>query len=202
MYPAVKIDYALPDSGAECLWHSANTWKHSAKDLPSVTPGKGHSVAIIPAKTSLPSAFCRALGKGFAECQGRHSAKKSSHDGVWDRDGSLPSALWKALGKDGLFAECLWRGTRQSSGHFAECPWRGTRQSSGHFAECFLYTLGKEFFLRILICFFPTILHRHIFTHAYYIFTQAYYLKFYIQIQIHASLIVTTKFNKVSSSHK
>jgi hypothetical protein len=59
----------------------------------------------------------RALGSEysgkdvFAECllsgtrqrfclvSGRRSAKKSRHDGVWDRDGSLPSALWKALGK-------------------------------------------------------------------------------------------------------
>jgi hypothetical protein len=69
-------------SFAECLRHSAKPWKHSAKALPGVTPGKGHSVVIIPAKTSLPSAFYRALGKGFAQCQIRHSAKKSRRDGV------------------------------------------------------------------------------------------------------------------------
>jgi hypothetical protein len=77
---------------AECLGHSAKPRLHSAKALPSVTLGKGHSVVIMSAKTSLPSAFCRALGKGFPECQERHSAKKSSRDGVW--------------GRDGIFAEC------------------------------------------------------------------------------------------------
>jgi hypothetical protein len=49
----------------------------------------------------LPSAFCRALGKGFAEC----------HDGTWQRKvvmtahdmltDALPSA--RALGKEFLF---------------------------------------------------------------------------------------------------
>jgi hypothetical protein len=34
----------------------------------SQTLGKEHSAKISSAKTSLPSAFCRALGKGFAEC--------------------------------------------------------------------------------------------------------------------------------------
>jgi hypothetical protein len=92
---------------AECLGYSAKPRKHSAKTLPNVTLGKGHSIANIPAKTSLPSAFCRALGKGFVECHGRHSAKKTSRDGVWGRDGSLPSTLWLALGKDWTFAECL-----------------------------------------------------------------------------------------------
>jgi hypothetical protein len=73
--------------------------KTLGKGFAGVTPGKGQSVVIIPAKTSLLSAFCRALGKGFAQCQIRHSAKKSRRDGVWDRDGSLPSALGLTLGK-------------------------------------------------------------------------------------------------------
>jgi hypothetical protein len=85
---------------AECLGHSAKPRKHSAKALPSVTPGKAHSAANIPAKTSLPSAFCRALGKGlvFAERQEEGARQSLGH-----------------------FAECRPRGTRQSSGNFAEC---------------------------------------------------------------------------------
>jgi hypothetical protein len=67
----------------ECLGHSPNPRLHSAKAFSSVTLGKGHSAAILSAKTSLPSAFCRALGKGFAECQKalgkeKHSAKYKS----------------------------------------------------------------------------------------------------------------------------
>jgi hypothetical protein len=73
--------YTLPDSGP-LPSVSAKTRKYSAKALPSVTLGKGHSAANIPAKTSLPSVFTRALGKGFAECHGRHSAKKNGRDGV------------------------------------------------------------------------------------------------------------------------
>jgi hypothetical protein len=147
---------------AECLGHSAKPRKHSAKALPSVTLGKGHLVANIPAKTSLPRAFCRALDKGFAECQCRHSAKKSSRDGVWVVTASLPSAREMALGKDWALcrAPSGWHSVKTRL--FAECHVKGTRQSSGHFAECFFYTLGKIFFKKILICFFPTILHRHI----------------------------------------
>jgi hypothetical protein len=214
---------------------------------------------IIPAKTSLPSAFCRALGKGFAECQIRHSAKKSRRDGVWDRDGSLPSALGLALGKGPSLcrAPSVWRSAKAGSlpsvlslalgkgWLFAECPQFGARHRlalcrvpvtwhsakgrlcrasnrgrsakfrslcrvsvTWHSAKfrslCrvfFLYT-RQRVFLKILICFFRGILHKHIFTQAYYVFTQAYYLKFHIHNQIDASLIVTTKFNKVSSTHK
>jgi hypothetical protein len=54
---------------AECMGHSAKPHLHSAKALPSVALGKGHSVKKLSAKLSLPSAFCRALGKGFAEYQ-------------------------------------------------------------------------------------------------------------------------------------
>ena len=62
------IKYTLPDSG-----HSAKPNLHSAKALPSAALGKEHSAKKESAKTSLPSVFCRALGKAFAEC--RHSAK-------------------------------------------------------------------------------------------------------------------------------
>jgi hypothetical protein len=73
--------YSLPDSEPlPSVWDSAKLRLHSAKALPSVTLAKEHSAAISSAKTSLPSAFCRALGKGFAECQKalgkeKHSAK-------------------------------------------------------------------------------------------------------------------------------
>jgi hypothetical protein len=36
---------------------------------------KGHSAVISSAKTSLPSAFCWAIGKVFAECQ-KHSVSE------------------------------------------------------------------------------------------------------------------------------
>jgi len=52
----------------ECLRHSAKADIHSTKPLPSVTLGKGRSVNSLLAKTSLPSALYRVLGKAFAEC--------------------------------------------------------------------------------------------------------------------------------------
>ena len=48
---------------AECQGHSAKPNLHSAKALPSAALGKDHSVKNESAKTSLPSVFCRALGK-------------------------------------------------------------------------------------------------------------------------------------------
>ena len=53
---------------AECQGHSAKLNLHSAKALPSAALSKDHSVKNESAKTSLPSVFCRALGKAFAEC--------------------------------------------------------------------------------------------------------------------------------------
>jgi hypothetical protein len=52
---------------AECLKHSANPEKHSAKALPSVALGKEGSTNSTSAKASLPSTFSRALGTDFAE---------------------------------------------------------------------------------------------------------------------------------------
>ena len=67
-------DYTTRLSGfAECQGHSAKPNLHSAKALPSAALGKEHSAKKESTKTSLPSVFCRALGKAFAEC--RHSAK-------------------------------------------------------------------------------------------------------------------------------
>ena len=42
---------------------------HSAKPLSSAALGKELSAYPFTAKASLPSAFCRALGKAFAECR-------------------------------------------------------------------------------------------------------------------------------------
>jgi hypothetical protein len=55
-------------SFAVCLRHSTKTILHSAKALPSVTLGKERSANSTSASVSLPSTFCRALGKEFAEC--------------------------------------------------------------------------------------------------------------------------------------
>jgi hypothetical protein len=52
----------------ECLKHSAKPGKHSAKDLTSVTLDKEGSINYTLATTSLPSIFCRELGKDFVEC--------------------------------------------------------------------------------------------------------------------------------------
>jgi len=83
-------------SFAECLRHSVKALLHSAKLLPSAALGKDHSANFSSVKGSLPSAFCRALGKDFAECLWEPSAKKSC------RDGDFIS--------DGRFAECLLGG--------------------------------------------------------------------------------------------
>ena len=53
---------------AECQEHLAKPNLHSAKALPSAALDKGHLAKNGPAKASLPSVFCRTLGKAFAEC--------------------------------------------------------------------------------------------------------------------------------------
>jgi hypothetical protein len=60
-----------------CLKHTAKAILHSANALPSVTPGKERSANCTSAKASLPSTFCRALGKDFAECHLALGKKKS-----------------------------------------------------------------------------------------------------------------------------
>ena len=54
----------------------------------------------------------------------------------------LPSATGQALGKGGLFAECLVGGTRQS-GHLCRVSKLMALGKSGTFAECLTLTLGK-----------------------------------------------------------
>ena len=53
---------------AECQGHSAKPNLHSAKVLPNAALGKDHSAKNGSAKASLPSVFCWALDKAFAEC--------------------------------------------------------------------------------------------------------------------------------------
>ena len=50
--------------------------RHSAKALPSVALGKEHSEKKLSAKASLPSSFCRALGKDSAKCKSEKIWKK------------------------------------------------------------------------------------------------------------------------------
>ena len=108
----LKNDTAYTDTTglayfAECQRHSAKAGKHSAKKSPSVALGEAHTAFLLPAKTAMPSAFSRALGK-FLPCATPHSAKKMKRDGR------------TANGTDGTgwernFAECWTRGTRPRS---------------------------------------------------------------------------------------
>ena len=54
----------------------------------------------------------------------------------------LPSATGQALGKGGLFAECLVSGTRQS-GQLCRVSKSMALGKAGTFAECLTLTLGK-----------------------------------------------------------
>jgi hypothetical protein len=44
---------------------------HSAKALPSAALGNAHTAKKALAKTALPIAFYRVLGKAFAECKSK-----------------------------------------------------------------------------------------------------------------------------------
>ena len=61
---APGLEYLLPDTAPLPAKHR----KHSANTLPSVTLGKERSANCTSATASLPSTFCRAFGKEFAEC--------------------------------------------------------------------------------------------------------------------------------------
>jgi hypothetical protein len=61
----------------ECLKHTTKNRKYSVKSLSSVTLGKKVSVNCTSATTSLPSTFCRKLGKHFAECHVALGKEKS-----------------------------------------------------------------------------------------------------------------------------
>ena len=83
----------------ECLRHSAKADIHSAKPLPSVTLGKGRSVNSLSAKTALPSALYRALGKGFTECQSDTWQRKVAVTASATVTAALPSVKVKHSAK-------------------------------------------------------------------------------------------------------
>jgi len=73
---------------------------HSAKPLPSATLDKGRSVNNLSlAKTSLPSALYRALGKGFAECQSDTRQRKVAVTASATVTAALPSVKVKHSAK-------------------------------------------------------------------------------------------------------
>src|SRR5688500_7096742 len=63
LFPIVMTLTTGISSFAVCLIHSAKAILHSAKALPSVTLHKERSANCTSATSSLPSTFCRALGK-------------------------------------------------------------------------------------------------------------------------------------------
>jgi hypothetical protein len=76
---------------AVCLRHSAKPKKHLAKGMPSVALGEQHSLKIMSAKPTLPSAIYRALDKVFVMCYVA-LGKKRSRDGEKTVTETLPSA--------------------------------------------------------------------------------------------------------------
>jgi len=122
--------------------HSAKATLPSAKPLPSAALGKEPPVKNSSAKIYLSSAFYRALGKVFAECNHDTRQRKVTVMAPVPLAHALPSAMSEALGKDffNFFSKFLCRapcrgGTRQRFFYnfFAECPARSA--------------LGKDFFL-------------------------------------------------------
>ena len=61
----------------------------------------------------------------------------------------LPSAMGQALGKGGLFAECLVGGTRHS-GHLYRVSESTALDKAVTFAECLTLTLGKAAVMVVL----------------------------------------------------
>jgi hypothetical protein len=91
----------LPEWSGRCeMFTTGNGYfaeckKHSAKALPSVALGKGHTEERLSAKGTLPSAFRRALGKAFAERKAPRSANFKRRDGTGHMTADLPSArIW------------------------------------------------------------------------------------------------------------
>jgi hypothetical protein len=128
-----------------CLRHTAKAILHSANALPSVTLGKERSTNCTSATVSLPSTFCRALGKDFVECHLALGKEKSPFAEsplcrVFDtRQSSLcrvsSCTECSALSK-GRFAECLTLPSAAlGKAFFAECPTKGTRQRIQHSAK-------------------------------------------------------------------
>lgn len=76
-----------------------------AKALPRATLGVAHSASILMANSSLPSAFCLALGKDFAECYVGSQKKKVEGRPSDGDEGFAECHDSEALGKDQVFAE-------------------------------------------------------------------------------------------------
>ena len=141
---------------AECLMHSAKATLPSAKPLPRAALGKEHPVKNPSAKNSLSSAFYRALGKVFAECNLGTRQRKVTVTTLVALAHALPSAMSEALGKDffnffqNFFAE---RPAGEALGKdffnnfFAECPARSA--------------LGKDFFIFFVISLPSALSGRH-----------------------------------------
>ena len=114
--------------------HSAKATLPSAKPLPRTALGKEPPVKNPSAKNSLPSAFYRALGKVFTECNLGTRQRKVTITAPVVLEHALPSVMSEALGKDffNFFSKFLCRvpyrgGTRQRfffNNFFAECPAR------------------------------------------------------------------------------
>jgi len=131
---------------------SAKATLPSAKPLPSAALGKEPPVKNPSAKNSLPSAFYRALGKVFAECNLGTRQRKVTVTAPVALAHALPSVMSEALGKDFLifFSKFLCRvpyrrGTRQRfffNNFFAESPARSALGKyflfffRNFFAEC------------------------------------------------------------------
>jgi hypothetical protein len=167
----------------------------------NTTPGKGHSAVNIPAKTSLPSArpfvghSAKALPSVRLDTRQRKVAVTAF--GTVMALCRAPS-VWRSA-KGLIFAERPQSGARQrlvlcrvtvtwhsAKGRLCRAPNRGrsakftslcrvpvTWHSAKFRSLCrvlFLYTRQRVFF-KILIYFFRGILHKHIFTQAYYIYS-------------------------------
>jgi len=79
--------------------HSAKATLPSAKPLPSAALGKEPPVKNPSAKNYLPSAFYRALGKVFAECNLGTRQRKVTVMAPVPLAHALPSAMSEALDK-------------------------------------------------------------------------------------------------------
>jgi hypothetical protein len=78
---------------AECLKHSANPEKHSAKHLPSVALDKEGSANSTSAKASLPSTFLGHSAQSLPSARWYSTKKSGRHGAEVTETASLPSVL-------------------------------------------------------------------------------------------------------------
>jgi len=96
--------------------------------LPSATFGKELTAKKRSAKAPLPSVFCRALGKAFAE----------HHGGLRQRKATVVTVMRR----DAFFAESLQSSARQIAKHFFEILFAERLQDNAR-------QRGNHFFLKI-----------------------------------------------------